>query len=54
MLDKIDHANARLGYEEHLPAGKTLQHEVMVDLLVTVATFGAVVTLILVVVQSFM
>ncbi len=54
MLDRIDYPNTTAGDEEEASTGQALQHEIMMDLLVTVSTFGAIVTLIIVVVQSFL
>lgn len=52
MLDRTDHANTTAGDEERSSAGDALQHEIMMDLLVTVTGVGAVVTLVLLVVHS--
>ncbi len=52
MFDEIDDAGVAAGSEDELAADQKLQHDVMMDVFVTVVGFGAVVTLILLVVQS--
>ncbi len=52
MFDELQHPDAAAAYDDDPAADKKLQHDIMMDLFVTVTGFGAVVTLILLVVQG--
>jgi hypothetical protein len=52
MSDKTNHVEATAGYDDELSAGKSLERQIMMDLLVTSGRFGLVVTVVVLAVQA--
>lgn len=44
MSDKVDSADATAEYDDEVSAGKTLERQILMDLLLTSGRFGLVVT----------
>ena len=52
MSDKVDHADAATRYDAELSTGKSLEKQILMDLLVTSAGFGLVVTAVVLAVEG--
>ena len=52
MSDKVGHADAAPLYDTELSTGKSLEKQILIDLLVTSAGFGLVVTAVVLAVEG--